>query len=174
MSRRFIRAVVLLPGTVLVLVPGILIWATHGTDYAAAPVSMSQITLWLGSVVALIGAVFCIWTMRLFAAAGDGTPAPWDPVRKLVVTGPYRYVRNPMITGVLFILAAETLVCRSMALLGWAVLFLVANLIYLPRREEPELEKRYGAEYRLYKLNVPRWLPRLRPWRGLDAPRPGG
>lgn len=169
MNRRLIRAVVLLPGNAVVVIPAVIVWLARNSDYGLQPVSPADFTLWAGAAAALPGLFFGVWTMRLFSATGDGTPAPWDPIRKLIVSGPYRHVRNPMITGVIFMLAGEALVFQSLALLCWAVFFVVANLIYLPVFEEPGLERRYGDQYRRYRRNVPRWLPRLRPWTGSDA-----
>ena len=150
----------------MVLIPCLVSWAASGTGFGISPVSLSHFTLWLGIAIASVGLFFCAWTMRLFAATGDGTPAPWDPIKKLVVTGPYLHVRNPMISGVILVLLGEALIFRSAALLAWAALFFLANMIYLPVFEESGLEGRYGEDYAEYKKNVPRWLPRLRPWRG--------
>jgi protein-S-isoprenylcysteine O-methyltransferase Ste14 len=88
--------------------------------------------------------------------------APWDPPAHLVVRGPYRYVRNPMISGVLFIIIAESLVLRSFPHAAWAAVFLLVNMIYIPFIEEPQLERRFGDEYRQYKRDVPRFVPRMR------------
>ena len=75
-------------------------------------------------------------------------------------------MRNPIITGVLLLLlAAEALAPRSRALAGWLPAFFLGNALYFPLVEEPGLERRFGEEYRRYKAHVPRWLPRLRPWR---------
>ena len=103
-------------------------------------------------------------TLFLFATRGRGTLAPWDPPARLVVAGPYRYVRNPMIAGVIFIIISEALIFRSLALAEWAALFLLINAIYFPLLEEPQLEARFGVEYRRYKRHVRRFIPRLRPW----------
>jgi len=80
--------------------------------------------------------------------------------------GPYRYVRNPMISGVALMLAGEALFWGSRALGLWAASFLAINHLYFVLSEEPELEYRFGPAYRVYKANVPRWIPRLRPWTG--------
>ena len=69
-----------------------------------------------------------------------------------------------MITSVLFILGAEALWFGSGPIAGWMLIFFVANAIYFPLKEGPDLERRFGADYRQYKANVPRWIPRLRPW----------
>jgi len=105
-----------------------------------------------------------VWTVRIFLGFGKGTPAPWAPPRRLVVRGPYRYVRNPMISGVLMLLLAESLFCRSVPLAVWMGVFFAANAVYFPLVEEKGLEKRFGDDYRKYKAHVPRWIPRLTPW----------
>ena len=104
------------------------------------------------------------WTARLFARIGQGTLAAWDPTRHLVVAGPYRYVRNPMITAVLGVLLGEAALFGSLALLAWAAAFLAINYVYFLAYEEPGLERRFGEEYLSYKLNVPRWIPRRTAW----------
>jgi len=135
----------------------------------AAPSSAPTSTIeWLAvaaGVAAFAGGV------TLFAASvanfwrrGRGTLAPWDPPRSLVISGPYRYVRNPMISGVVLILIAESLVLRSVAHGEWALFVTVINLVYIPLLEEPVLEQRFGDEYREYALHVGRLIPRLRPW----------
>jgi protein-S-isoprenylcysteine O-methyltransferase Ste14 len=88
------------------------------------------------------------------------------PTQKLVVRGIYRHVRNPMISGVCAILLGEALVFGSFNLLFWFGFVVLLNMIYLPLVEEPGLEERFGDDYLRYKQNVPRWIPRLRPWRG--------
>lgn len=121
---------------------------------------------WLALVIGACGFALAVWTVRLFTRFGEGTPAPWDPPRKLVVRGPYRYVRNPMIVAVIVMLTAESLVFASWPLAVWMAFFFATNAVYFPLSEEKGLEKRFGEDYRLYRDNVPRWLPRLRPWQG--------
>ncbi len=94
MGWRLGKAVLALPGVVLVLVPGVILWATCGTDAAAHLPGPADPGLWVGAVFGLGGLALAIWTVRLFVAGGEGTPAPWDPPHKLVVRGPYRHVRN--------------------------------------------------------------------------------
>ena len=107
-----------------------------------------------------------IWTMRLFASkGGGGTPAPWQPVKNFIVLGPYRHVRNPMLIGVNLFLIAEALLLQSSPIFIWMVVFVIINTVYFALSEEPQLEKRFGETYADYKRNVPRWLPRLTPWR---------
>jgi protein-S-isoprenylcysteine O-methyltransferase Ste14 len=113
----------------------------------------------------IVGLTLFSFTVINFAVKGRGTLAPWDPPRVLVVEGVYRYVRNPMISGVLFILFAESLFTGSPRVLFWFGLFLLMNLIYIPLFEERSLAARFGERYRIYKRNVPRWIPRITPWR---------
>jgi protein-S-isoprenylcysteine O-methyltransferase Ste14 len=158
------RAIVLLPGTVWVLVPVVVLigagtnvgWGLDGV-VAALPVLLG---------LALIGAgfAFWLWTVRLFARVGKGTLAPWDPTQRLVVEGPYRHVRNPMITAVLAILAGEAALFGSLPLLIWFAVFFTGNWAFFWLFEEPGLERRFGDDYRVYKREVPRWLPRRTPW----------
>jgi protein-S-isoprenylcysteine O-methyltransferase Ste14 len=166
---RQLRAIGLLPGMVTIAIPAVIL-AVGGTDigwglegaWAAIPVAAGLV---------LIGAGLALWyrTVTLFARVGKGTLAPWDPTRKLVVLGPYRYVRNPMITGVLTLLAGEAAFFGSPWILVWAVAFFTINALYFPRVEEPGLLKRFGSEYEEYRRNVPRWVPRRTPW----TPGPG-
>ncbi len=103
-------------------------------------------------------------SLRRFVVEGRGTLAPWDPPRRLVLRGPYRYVRHPMISGVIFILIGEALVLRSSPHVRWALAFVAINVIYLPLIEEPMLILRFGDGYREYRRHVPGLVPRVRPW----------
>jgi protein-S-isoprenylcysteine O-methyltransferase Ste14 len=105
-----------------------------------------------------------VWCVALFARIGQGTLAPWDPPRKFVAVGPYRYVRNPMISGVVLMLLGKTLLWVSWPVGVWACVFIAINHTYFVLLEEPGLEQRFGESYRLYRANVPRWIPRLKPW----------
>jgi protein-S-isoprenylcysteine O-methyltransferase Ste14 len=117
-----------------------------------------------GAVLIALGLALVVWTVKLFAQVGRGTLAPWDPTSRLVVRGPYRHVRNPMISGVLAILLGEAAVFGSVPLLLWFAAAFAVNAVYMPLVEEPGLRKRFGQDYDEYRANVPRWLPRLRPW----------
>jgi len=161
---RLLRPLIILPGTVLVLIPGIILYGSKKSSLAANPAGPDIALFWLGLVAAAIGITLAAWTVSLFTRFGRGTPAPWDPPQTLVILGPYRYVRNPMITGALLILTAETLLFRSWPLCAWEALFFLANAVYFPLVEEKGLEKKFGNPYRQYKKEVPRWIPRLHPW----------
>ncbi len=165
MMWRMMRAILVLPGTALVFVPAVILWATAGGGQAGALSVPGQPRFWIGLAALGMGLFFGIWTARLFVAIGRGTPAPWDPPQKLVVEGPYRHVRNPMITSVLFVLLGEMLLMQSWPLAAWGMVFFAANAVYFPLSEEKGLERRFGEDYRIYKANVPRWSPRATPWR---------
>ncbi len=115
-----------------------------------------------GAVLSAAGLSLFAWCVSLFVRIGKGTLAPWDPTRALVAIGPYRFVRNPMITGVALILAGESLFFRSWLLAAWTALFVMLNHVYFLALEEPGLHRRFGEQYRRYATAVPRWLPRLR------------
>jgi protein-S-isoprenylcysteine O-methyltransferase Ste14 len=154
---RQLAAVALLPVTVALVVPGLIVWRT-GADGGGWALGL------IGTALVALGVALVAWTATLFARAGRGTIAPWDPTSRLVVLGPYRHVRNPMISGVLAILLGEAALAGSVPLLLWFAGVLAVNAVYLPLVEEPGLRKRFGTDYDAYRANVPRWLPRLRPW----------
>ncbi|MBW3569922.1 MAG: isoprenylcysteine carboxylmethyltransferase family protein [Gemmatimonadetes bacterium] len=162
---RHLLSILLLPFTVVVVVP----WWLLGTADASAG-SGTPALAWLsrapGAVLFAAGFALFAWCVALFARVGRGTLAPWDPTRRLVAVGPYRHVRNPMISGVLLMLVGEALLWRSGALALWAGAFLLTNHTYFVVAEEPGLERRFGDSYRAYRAHVPRWIPRLSPWAG--------
>ena len=166
MNRELVKAIVVLPGTAMVYVPGAILWLTAGLAGGWAPAGVDEARFWIGLALALPGFALAVWTVRLFVTAGEGTPAPWAPPKKLVVRGPYRHVRNPMLSAVNVILAAESLLFGSWYVALWLAAFVLLNTTYFVRSEEPVLEKRFGKSYREYKANVPRWIPRWRPWEG--------
>jgi protein-S-isoprenylcysteine O-methyltransferase Ste14 len=100
-----------------------------------------------------------------FVRVGKGTLVPTNATQHLVVSGLYRYVRNPMYVGVATCLAAEAILFRSANLVAELLLALIGVHLFVCLYEEPTLRKRYGQEYDEFKRNVPRWLPRLTPWK---------
>ncbi|MDR1425126.1 MAG: isoprenylcysteine carboxylmethyltransferase family protein [Azoarcus sp.] len=161
MISTWIKTIIILPFSVLFVIPAILLYCTgyHWTPNHWAWLGM-------GGILSAGGFFLAAWTMRLFATQGQGTAAPWNPPKKLVVAGPYCHVRNPMISSVLAILIAESLLLNSVWIFGWFVSFFIGNTIYFPLFEEKDLEKRFGESYLEYKRNVPRWIPRFGAWRG--------
>ncbi len=121
---------------------------------------------WLGLIPLAIGGTISVFCFGHFIASGRGTPAPFDAPRRLVVTGPYRFVRNPMYVGTgLFIGGCAILFWEfSTALLWYALGIVVAVNLFVLLYEEPTLRRKFDADYREYCRNVRRWLPRSRPW----------
>lgn len=161
---RHLFAVVVLPFTVTILVP---YWIAerYAIRVEAGDNPIELASQLIGMLCVGIGLLLFAASLRRFATDGRGTLAPWDPPRRLVVTGPYRYVRNPMISGVVFILLGEALALLSSAHLMWAMTFLALNVLYIPLIEEPQLRTRFGEAYREYSRHVPQLVPRLRPWK---------
>src|SRR5688500_1818368 len=162
---RHLLAVLLLPFVVVVVMPRWLL-ADAGPDSWGAGAVLDGLSRAVGVSVFAIGFALFAWCVSLFARVGRGTLAPWDPTQRLVAVGPYRHVRNPMISGVLLMLAGEALLWRSGALALWAGAFLLINHAYFRLSEEPGMETRFGDSSRVYRSQVPRWIPRITPWAG--------
>lgn len=160
---RHIAAILVLPTTVAVVVPYLIVRENPGPAFPGAS-ALRVAALLAGAGLLGAGLGLVVATIRHFAHIGRGTLAPWDPPKHLVVTGVYRYVRNPMISGVVLILLGEALVFQSAGLLLWAAAVFAINATYIPLVEEPGLERRFGEAYRTYRRHVPRWVPRVSPW----------
>jgi protein-S-isoprenylcysteine O-methyltransferase Ste14 len=171
-----LRAILLLPGMVLLVIPGLILWR-GGFDtlglWQSVPVARVVLPI-LGGASVVLGLVLMVATIRLFVTVGRGTLAPWDPPQHLVVRGVYRHVRNPMISGVLFVLLGESVLTACLPLFRRFLIFGIINAIYIPLLEEPGLVNRLGGEYRTDKRNVPRWIPRPTPWENGMSPRAVG
>ncbi len=142
-------------GVLLVFLPArVLSW----TGITPIPI----IGLWqvVGMMLAGVGAAIALWCILTFAILGHGTPAPFDPPRRLVVRGPYRYVRNPMYLGAALALAGAALCYQSLPLLGYAVLFMVVTHGFVVIYEEPTLRQTFGNDYQAYCGRVGRWFPK--------------
>ena len=157
MNSRWLAAILTLPVPVALLVPAGLLLAFRGDRFALA---LPGAALWAALLVGLAGCALAVWSALTFKRHAGGTPAPWDPPTRFVARGPYRYIRNPMILGVILLLLAEGLVFRSWPLLVWFLLFTAGNLVYIPLIEERGLARRFGEMYLQYKREVPRWIPR--------------
>jgi protein-S-isoprenylcysteine O-methyltransferase Ste14 len=160
---RHFFAIAVLPFSVAVVIP---VWLARRNGIGLALGQTSTQVALQACGVAILGLGLLLFSASLgrFITEGRGTLAPWDPPRHLVVTGPYRHVRNPMISGVLLVLIGEALLLLSWHHAVWALIFFVINAIYMPLIEEPRLAERFGESYREYCRHVPRLLPRLRPW----------
>jgi len=166
---RHLLSIAALPFVVTVAVP---IWLMRTNNIALMlGTTGSRILAQAAGLLLLAFGLFLFTSsLRRFATEGEGTLAPWDPPRRLVARGPYRYVRNPMISGVLFVLFGEALILVSQPHLMWALIFLGMNIVVIPLVEEPGLRRRFGASYVEYCRHVPRLIPRLHPW---EPERPG-
>ena len=164
MNKGMIKAIIILPGTVVVFIPVALLLLTDGTRWAVDLQTPAEVTFYAAVLLFVAGGYLSSVTARLFVTVGEGTPAPWEPPQKFVIRGPYRYIRNPMITGVILVLFGESLLFNSWPILLWALLFLVGNLIYIPAVEEKGLLVRFGSPYQEYRGKVPPWIPRLVKW----------
>jgi protein-S-isoprenylcysteine O-methyltransferase Ste14 len=163
---RVLLAIVLLPGAMTVLVPALILYAGDGPEIGFGLSNPLVLLPAVGGAALIgLGVLLMYLTITLFARAGKGTLAPWDPTERLVVAGPYRHVRNPMISGVLSVLLGEGLLLGSPGILICAAVFFVVNAAYIPLVEEPGLVRRFGDDYVEYRGNVPRWIPRPAPWR---------
>ena len=142
---RHLIAIVALPISAAVLVP---IWIArrYAIAYDLSANFRGVVVQAFGIGVLIIGLVLFTASLYNFATQGRGTLAPWDPPTQLVVRGPYRFVRNPMISGVIFTLVGEALLFESLPHAVWAALFIVVNLIYIPLVEEPQLEARVSNQ----------------------------
>ncbi len=143
-------------GFLLVFLPGrVLEWS--GVRRPAA-LGLTQV---VGLAIVILGAALALWCILTFVFVGRGTPAPFDPPRRLVVRGPYRYVRNPMYIGAGLALAGAALFYGSWPLVGYTALFLLLTHLFVRLYEEPTLRRLFGAEYEVYSRRVKRWRPTL-------------
>lgn len=143
---------------VLVLVPArVLDWSGVSAPSAWGA---AQLT---GFVIAIAGGAVAIWCVLAFATLGQGTPAPFDPPRLLVVRGPYKFVRNPMYLGASVALAGAALYYQSRALVAYLAIFALTMHLFVVLYEEPTLTRTFGNDYTAYRARVRRWLPN---WRG--------
>ncbi len=111
----------------------------------------------------LTGGIILLWSFWNFVAQGRGTPAPVDPPKELVMTGFYRYVRNPMHVGVLAINIGYFLWFKSIWMIVYTVLVFLMVHLFVTLYEEPTLKKKFGVSYEDYLQKVPRWIPRIKP-----------
>ncbi len=155
--------VLLVPGTALVLVPYLL------TGWRLEPALLGWSgTRWLGvALLALALPIFLHFNLR-FVVEGHGTPAPVAPPQRLVVGGPFRWVRNPGYAAGITLLVGQALLFASPALLLYAAGIALGFHLFVVFHEEPALRREFGAEYEAYCRAVPRWIPRL----GRTPPRP--
>lgn len=147
----------LVPGTVLVLVPIALVASGWGPrlDLGAAPL--------IGFVLVLPGVAMIVWCFIDFVRRGQGTPAPYDPPRRLVIVGLYKHIRNPQYVGVILVALGEAIVSGRTLLFVYAGILAIGYHLFVRFYEEPNLRRTFGEEYVRYCAVVSRWLPQ---WSG--------
>lgn len=150
---------ILAPGTVAGLLP----WLITGWRFEA-PFFGFEATRYLGAVLLAGGLAVLVDSFARFAWIGEGTPAPIAPTRRLVVSGLYRHVRNPMYVAVVSAITGQAVLLGSDRLLVYGGLVWLMFHAFIVFYEEPTLDRAYGEKYRAYQRGVPRWLPRLTPW----------
>lgn len=153
-------SIILLPGTVTLLIPYLL------NEYLKEPTIYNEhIALKFGGMGFMgFGLILFLTCLIYFFTVGKGTLAPWSPTKHLVISGPYRYVRNPMIIAILSILLGEALYLNSISVLIWGMLFFLINTVYFELIEEPKLERKFGEDYVRYRRRVSRWVPNVKPY----------
>jgi protein-S-isoprenylcysteine O-methyltransferase Ste14 len=147
------------PGLVLVYIP---YWLTR----FRVPVGESLWQIVLAAALIAAGTAPLFESMKRFVFVGRGTLVPAVPTERLVVSGFYRRMRNPMYTGLLVVLVGEAILFESRDLVLYIAAIWLGTHLFVCFYEEPTLTRRYGVEYLRFKKHVPRWIPRLRPWRG--------
>jgi protein-S-isoprenylcysteine O-methyltransferase Ste14 len=150
---------VIAPGTLAVYVPWYL---THW--HFAHP--LFPIARMLGAALIVAGLPILLDSFARFALQGLGTPAPVMPPKHLVVTGVYRYVRNPIYVAVTALIAGQGLLFGSVAVLAYGAIIWAGFFMFVVAYEEPALGEQFADEYQRYRTNVRRWVPRITPWRG--------
>lgn len=145
---------ILAPGIVAGYIPLVLLG--RGQQVETGVFAYLALPLWLIGVIVLL---WCFWD---FLVKGRGTPAPLDPPKELVVTGLYRYMRNPMYVGVLAIIIGHFLWFKTISMIVYAAVVFLAFYLFVTLYEEPYLKKTFGTAYDDYIKKVPRWTPRFR------------
>jgi protein-S-isoprenylcysteine O-methyltransferase Ste14 len=151
---------VVAPCTLAGLVP----WSITGWQLQP-PLLGLELTRGFGALMILAGVAGLVDAFARFALQGLGTPAPVAPPRNLVVTGLYRYVRNPIYVAVVAIILGQAVLMGDWHLMVYGALLWLSFHAFVVAYEEPTLEQMFGREYEAYRAGVPRWIPRMTPWR---------
>jgi protein-S-isoprenylcysteine O-methyltransferase Ste14 len=150
--------------TYATLFVGLIFIYLPGRVLIAAGVSRPPATHWpqmIGVAVTSLGAALALWCVSALVRIGKGTPAPFDPPRRLVIQGPYRFVRNPMYLGAGLAMTGVSLFYGSLGLLAYGCGFLLFAHCFVVFYEEPTLRRSFGLEYKAYCQRVRRWLPAI-------------
>ena len=147
---------VIAPGTIAVYIP----WLVTRWHFAP-PFLGLEFTRAIGITLVLAGLPSLLDSFARFAIQGLGTPAPVAAPQHLVVSGLYKYVRNPMYISVLLLIVGQALLFANTTLLIYAVCVWFAIFLFVLLYEEPTLSARFGSDYEEYRKRTPRWIPRL-------------
>jgi protein-S-isoprenylcysteine O-methyltransferase Ste14 len=154
---------VIAPGTVAGLLPWLITSWRVGDDFGG-----SSIVRGIGVAIVVVGGAAlaeCFWR---FAWTGLAAPVPITPTRKLIATGLYRHVRNPMYFAVITMVVGEALLLGRASLLAYAFIAWIFFHMFVVAYEEPTVRTQFPADFERFARAVPRWIPRLTPWRGDD------
>jgi protein-S-isoprenylcysteine O-methyltransferase Ste14 len=150
----------LAPGTVAVLIP----YLITGWELREPILGLPGERM-VASALLATGLVLLVEAFGRFALVGRGTPAPVAETERLVVSGSYEHVRNPMYLAVVAVILGQALLFGSWLLVGYALLAWIIVHLFVVFYEERRLARRFGEEYDAYRASVRRWVPRLKPWR---------
>jgi protein-S-isoprenylcysteine O-methyltransferase Ste14 len=145
---------ILQPGLVAGLIP-FLILRNKVNNIFVQPLRLYH---YMGTILFLIGLIIMLSCIIRFATKGQGTLSPADPTKRLVVTGLYRFSRNPMYIGVMLILIGETVFTQSASLLIYSLFIFLLFNIFILVHEEPRLKRVFGEEYTEYQQKARRWI----------------
>ena len=146
------------PGTVAGLIPWLISGWRFSEDFGGSALLRA-----VGALLIAAGLAGLIESFARFAWHGRGTPAPVAPTNKLIVSGFYRYVRNPMYVSVIAVIVGEALLFGQVELLAYAALAWLCFHLFVVAYEEPAMRRQFPADYAVYSAAVRRWLPRLKP-----------
>jgi protein-S-isoprenylcysteine O-methyltransferase Ste14 len=152
---------VIAPGTIAGLVP----WWVSRWRFQPPLLDFPLLRV-IGVLLVMAGVPVLLDSFARFALTGLGTPAPVFPTRHLVVSGLYQHVRNPMYIAVVSVIIGQGLLFGNVRVLEYGALVWLGFYLFVLAYEEPVLRATFGTEYKAFCDNVPRWIPRLRPWRG--------
>ncbi len=146
----------------LIFVPGMVVGVIPSTFLLTGTYIETGVLVYFAFLLWVIGALILLWCFWDFLTKGFGTPAPIAPPKELVVSGMYKYVRNPMYVGVISMLIAYFLWFGYWSLLIYAGVVFLAFHLFIVNYEEPTLKKKFGRAYTSYVKRVPRWIPKFK------------
>jgi protein-S-isoprenylcysteine O-methyltransferase Ste14 len=150
-------------GTGFIFLWGWVALSLHRSYDITLGIALSDWTRLLGIALMAVGGTLALACVATFVTRGEGTPAPFDPPRRFVAAGPYKFVRNPMYIGGFIVLFGFGLFQQSAAILLFTLPWLLLAHLFVILYEEPHLRSTFGVTYDVYCRSVRRWLPRRIP-----------